>query len=314
MSNYVESFGNQPKLAEKYGLFVNLEKIYNKNVEKNRMGGLDMNKINVAIADDNQRTVEMMTELLEQESDIEVIASADNGEDALRIIKERQPDVVLLDIIMPKLDGIGVIEKCREEMEYEQLPVFIVLTSIGTEKLIECINHMDIDYCMMRPFKQEVLIHRIKQVAKIKGLDQKIRQKEKLQSVEIRKQRTVLDYEFNMKQDVTKIIRDLGIPAHIKGYQYIREGIIMAIEDINMMNYITKLLYPTIAKKYKTTSSSVERAIRHAIEVAWSRGKVELLEEMFGYTISAGKGKPTNSEFIALIADKLRLDYHINAS
>ena len=114
--------------------------------------------------------------------------------------------------------------------------------------------------------------------------------------------------------DVTKIIRDLGIPAHIKGYQYIREGIIMAIEDINMMNYITKLLYPTIAKKYKTTSSSVERAIRHAIEVAWSRGKVELLEEMFGYTISSGKGKPTNSEFIALIADKLRLDYHMNAS
>ena len=120
--------------------------------------------------------------------------------------------------------------------------------------------------------------------------------------------------EFHMKQDVTKIIRDLGIPAHIKGYQYIREGIIMAIEDINMMNYITKLLYPTIAKKYKTTSSSVERAIRHAIEVAWSRGKVELLEEMFGYTISSGKGKPTNSEFIALIADKLRLDYHMNAS
>ena len=117
-----------------------------------------------------------------------------------------------------------------------------------------------------------------------------------------------------MKKDVTKIIRDLGIPAHIKGYQYIREGIIMAIEDINMMNYITKLLYPTIAKKYKTTSSSVERAIRHAIEVAWSRGKVELLEEMFGYTISSGKGKPTNSEFIALIADKLRLDYHMNAS
>ena len=122
-------------------------------------------------------------------------------------------------------------------------------------------------------------------------------------------QRTVIVHEFDMKQVVTKFIRDLVIPAHIKGYQYIREGIIMAIEDINMMNYITKLLYPTIAKKYKTTSSSVERAIRHAIEVAWSRGKVELLEEMFGFTISSGKGKPTNSEFIALIADKIRLEY-----
>ena len=207
-----------------------------------------------------------------------------------------------------------MIEKCRECMEYEQLPVFIVLTSIGTEKLIECVNHMDIDYCMMRPFKNEVLCRRIKQVAKIKGLDQKIIQKETENNFKKNDQRTVIDHEFHMKQDVTKIIRDLGIPAHIKGYQYIREGIIMAIEDINMMNYITKLLYPTIAKKYKTTSISVERAIRHAIEVAWSRGKVELLEEMFGYTISSGKGKPTNSEFIALIADKLRLDYHMNAS
>ena len=113
---------------------------------------------------------------------------------------------------------------------------------------------------MMRPFKQEVLIHRIKQVAKIKGLDQKIRQKEKLQSVEIRKQRTVLDYEFNMKQDVTKIIRDLGIPAHIKGYQYLRDAIVMSVNDMDMLNSITKILYPTIAKKYQTTSSRVERA------------------------------------------------------
>ena len=116
-----------------------------------------------------------------------------------------------------------------------------------------------------------------------------------------------------LENDVTEIIRELGIPAHIKGYQYIREGIIMAINDMNMLNYITKLLYPTIAKKYKTTSSSVERAIRHAIEVAWSRGKIEVIEDMFGYTVSAGKGKPTNSEFIALIADKLRIEYKLRA-
>ncbi|MBQ8924186.1 MAG: sporulation initiation factor Spo0A C-terminal domain-containing protein, partial [Lachnospiraceae bacterium] len=117
----------------------------------------------------------------------------------------------------------------------------------------------------------------------------------------------------SLENDVTEIIRELGIPAHIKGYQYIREGIIMAINDMNMLNYITKLLYPTIAKKYKTTSSSVERAIRHAIEVAWSRGKIEVIEDMFGYTVSAGKGKPTNSEFIALIADKLRIEYNLRA-
>ncbi len=150
---------------------------------------------------------------------------------------------------------------------------------------------------------------------KSKDWIRKIIQKETENNFKKNDQRTVIDHEFHMKQDVTKIIRDLGIPAHIKGYQYIREGIIMAIEDINMMNYITKTYYiQQLRKKYKTTSSSVERAIRHAIEVAWSRGKVELLEEMFGYTISSGKGKPTNSEFIALIADKLRLDYHMNAS
>ena len=269
-------------------------------------------KLKVLIVDGDVSEAEILKVRLQQEFD--VVETAFDGVKAIEDITKYVPDVVLVDIMLPQIDGIGVIEKCREQMEYSQLPVFIVLTSIGTEKLIECINHMDVDYCMMRPFKQEVLIHRIKQVAKIKGLDQKIRQREKEQKVSGKRQRTVLDYEFNIKQDVTKIIRDLGIPAHIKGYQYIREVIIMAIEDINMMNYITKLLYPTIAKKYKTTSSSVERAIRHAIEVAWNRGKVELLEEMFGYTVSAGKGKPTNSEFIALIADKLRLDYHINAS
>ena len=269
-------------------------------------------KLRTLIVDGDIAEAEILEERLKEE--FEVVGAVFDGVKAIEEITTQTPDVVLVDIMLPHIDGIGVIEKCREQIAYDQLPVFIVLTSIGTEKLIECINHMDVDYCMMRPFKKEVLIHRIKQVAKIKGLDQKIRQRGKEQRLERRKQKTVLDYEFNMKQDVTKIIRDLGIPAHIKGYQYIREGIIMAIEDINMMNYITKLLYPTIAKKYKTTSSSVERAIRHAIEVAWNRGKVELLEEMFGYTISAGKGKPTNSEFIALIADKLRLDYHINAS
>ena len=117
----------------------------------------------------------------------------------------------------------------------------------------------------------------------------------------------------NIESDVTDIIRDIGIPANIKGYQYIREGIIMAVNDVNMLNYITKLLYPSIAKKYKTTSSSVERAIRHAIEVAWNRGQIDVINDIFGYTVNAGKGKPTNSEFIALIADKLRIEYRKRA-
>lgn len=267
-------------------------------------------KLRILIVDGDVSEAEELT--VELKDDFNVVGTTFDGVMAIKMIKKQIPDIVLIDIMLPQIDGIGVIEKCMESMEIERLPLFITLTSIGTEKLIECINRMDIDYCMMRPFQNEVLIERIKQVARIKGLDHKIQSNGK--NGKMSRQKLLVDHEFNMKQDVTKIIRDLGIPAHIKGYQYIREGILMAIEDINMMNYITKLLYPSIAKKYKTTSSSVERAIRHAIEVAWNRGKVELLEEMFGYSISTGEGKPTNSEFIALIADKLRLDYHMNAS
>ena len=300
MSNYVESFGNQPKLAEKYGLFVNLEKIYNKNVEKNRMGGLDMNKINVAIADDNQRTVEMMTELLEQESDIEVIASADNGEDALRIIKERQPDVVLLDIIMPKLDGIGVLEHLRNE-NLSKRPIIIMVSAMGQENVCEESMDLGASYFILKPFDLRTIIKQIKQ-ARIK---QEVPERpfvsvpEKIHGLT----------ENQLEIIITNMIHEIGVPAHIKGYQYLRDSIMMAVCDMDILNSITKQLYPSIAEKFDTTPSRVERAIRHAIEVAWGRGKMDTIDALFGYTIHAGKGKPTNSEFIALIADKIRLEY-----
>ena len=158
---------------------------------------------------------------------------------------------------------------------------------------------------MLKPFDNQILKRRMKQVLKAEEETREER------VVELGEELAPLLKERNLEGEVTEIIREIGIPAHIKGYQYIREGIMMAVEDPNMLNYITKLLYPTIAKKYKTTSSSVERAIRHAIEVAWSRGKMDIIQELFGYTIHAGKGKPTNSEFIALIADKLRLEYEL---
>ncbi|MCI5623252.1 MULTISPECIES: sporulation transcription factor Spo0A [Anaerostipes] len=266
-------------------------------------------KLKVLIADSNQTETEKLAEELSQS--LEVVATVFDGVMALESIRRLCPDVVVIDIMLPVIDGLGVIEKCREDLKNEKMPSFIVTTCIGNQKLIECINHMDIDYCIMKPFQTEILRHRIEQITRLHYVNQQIQYGQ----MEVKAdQGLIVSNQYDIRQDVTKIIRDLGIPAHIKGYQYIREGIIMAIEDVNMMNYITKLLYPSIAKKYKTTSSSVERAIRHAIEVAWNRGKVELLEEMFGYTISAGKGKPTNSEFIALIADKLRLDYQIHAS
>ena len=160
----------------------------------------------------------------------------------------------------------------------------------------------------MKPFDGEMIRRRIKQMrpgmtAAARGAAERSPSKEAREGYINR----------NLETDVTNMIHEIGVPAHIKGYQYIREAIMMTVNDINLLNYITKLLYPTIAKKYKTTSSSVERAIRHAIEVAWNKGQIDVLEDMFGYTISAGKGKPTNSEFIALIADKLRLEYRMQA-
>ena len=169
------------------------------------------------------------------------------------------------------------------------------------------------DYYVMKPCNPKVLAKRIIQIADLSKTGEMT--EERKEEDKDLPGGQMYDYGMHsIENDVTEIIREIGIPAHIKGYQYIREGIMMAVNDMNMLNYITKLLYPSIAKKYKTTSSSVERAIRHAIEVAWGRGKIDVIEDMFGYTVSAGKGKPTNSEFIALIADKLRIEYKMHAS
>ncbi len=264
------------------------------------MGGLKMNKINVAIADDNQRTVEMMTELLEQESDIEVIASADDGEEALRIIKEKQPDVVLLDIIMPKLDGIGVLERLQTE-DLSKRPIIIMVSAMGQENVCEEAMELGASYFILKPFDLRTIIKQIKQ-AKIK---QQIPERSFVSVPEKIHGLT----ENQLEIIITNMIHEIGVPAHIKGYQYLRDSIMMAVCDMDILNSITKQLYPSIAQKFDTTPSRVERAIRHAIEVAWGRGKMDTIDALFGYTIHAGKGKPTNSEFIALIADKIRLEY-----
>ena len=219
------------------------------------------------------------------------------------MIKNTEPDVVLLDIVMPKLDGLGVIDKVNRDKSLKKHPNFIMISAIGQEKVTEDAFRLGADYYIMKPFDKDMIVRRIKMVKNYGN----------------RKTGEVLKPGFheeqqekrNLEADVTNIIHEIGVPAHIKGYQYLREAIIMSVNDIEMLNSITKILYPTIAKKYQTTSSRVERAIRHAIEVAWSRGKMDTIDELFGYTIHNGKGKPTNSEFIALIADKIRLEYHM---
>ncbi len=264
-----------------------------------------MEKINVLIVDDNARTVSMLEEIVQADEEMNVIGKAENGLDALEMIKEKEPDVVLLDLIMPKLDGLGVLEKVKKDKELKKVPAFIVISAIAQERVTENAFELGASYYILKPFEGSVVLSRIKQV-KGRGGNQHILEKRGvLSACEV----APMNRPHNLEADVTDIIHEIGVPAHIKGYQYLRDAIMMSVDDHEMLNSITKQLYPSIAKRHKTTPSRVERAIRHAIEVAWSRGKMDTINDLFGYTVSYGKGKPTNSEFVALIADKIRLEY-----
>jgi two-component system response regulator (stage 0 sporulation protein A) len=182
-----------------------------------------------------------------------------------------------------------------------------MISAIGQETITEDAFSKGADYYIMKPFDNDFVIERIKRARGRQLLTQGTVRGEAV------KQQMVQEQPHDLEADVTNMIHEIGVPAHIKGYQYLRDALILSVNDIEMLSSITKILYPTIAKKYQTTSSRVERAIRHAIEVAWSRGKMDTIDELFGYTIHNGKGKPTNSEFIALIADRIRLDYRSKA-
>ncbi|MCI5944306.1 MAG: sporulation transcription factor Spo0A [Eubacterium sp.] len=267
----------------------------------------------VIVADNSESCRKELHQNFEKREEITIVAEADNGKDALRLITELHPEIVILDVVLPVLDGLSVIEKVNEEMPSEERPYFIVLSSMGNQSMIECASRLGAAYYIMKPCSPDNLARRILQIMFCKEPEENPLKEQRPKTMASGVRYPDSCAAGTLEADITSIIREIGIPAHIKGYQYIREAIMMTVNDINLLNYITKLLYPTIAKKYKTTSSSVERAIRHAIEVAWNRGKIDVLEDMFGYTISAGKGKPTNSEFIALIADKLRLEYRMHA-
>ena len=262
-----------------------------------------MDKLNIAIADDNDKILQLLDRIVSSDDELKVVGKTDNGEELYNIIKKQEPDVVLLDIVMPKMDGLTVMERVNHDKEIRKHPAFIVITAVGQEKITEDAFDLGADYYILKPFDNEMVLNRIKH--KRVSKDRNFAKVQKVNAYESKKEYM----ERNLETDVTNIIHEIGVPAHIKGYQYLRDSIIMSVGDMEMLNSITKILYPTIAKKYQTTPSRVERAIRHAIEVAWSRGKMDTIEELFGYTVSNGKGKPTNSEFIALIADKIRLEY-----
>ena len=261
-----------------------------------------MEKLNIAIADDNERMVQLLDQIVSSDEELQVVGKAGNGEDLIEIIREKKPDVVLLDIIMPKLDGLTVMDRVNQDSNLRK-PAFIVISAVSQEKMTEDAFELGADYYILKPFDNDTVVNRIKRVR-----TRQLRNASKTKKISAYESQKAY-MEHNLETDVTNIIHEVGVPAHIKGYQYLRDAIIMSVNDMEMLNSITKILYPTIAKRHQTTPSRVERAIRHAIEVAWSRGKMDTIEELFGYTVSSGKGKPTNSEFIALIADKIRLEY-----
>lgn len=254
---------------------------------------MNLRGIKILIADDNKEFCELLKEFISQEEDFQLVGVANNGLEAVEIINREKPDVVILDIIMPHLDGIGVLEKLASE---QHRPKVIMLTAFGQESVTHKAIELGADYYILKPFDFSVLATRIRQLAEGETIPQytpPIRTK-------------------NLDVAVTNIIHEMGVPAHIKGYQYLRDAILMVVDEVNLLGAVTKELYPMIAQKYTTTPSRVERAIRHAIELAWDRGNVEMMNKFFGYTINLERGKPTNSEFIAMVADKLRISAKVS--
>ncbi len=279
-----------------------------KYIEKERI--MKDTQLKVIIADSNVQDRESKQLSMEAKG-MEVVLSTGDGNKVLRAISDGKADVIVMDMILSGLDGIGILEECSHMSGKK--PIFIIQTALRMENLVEQAIKYGADYYMMKPVSNQMLISRVRQLVNKRylrenghlsrgGLLKNVKEYETVKSVD--SVRLV-----NLEVDVTNLLLEIGIPAHIKGYQYIREGIMFAFYDKNMLHFITKCLYPAIAKKYNTTSSSVERTIRHAIEVAFRRGNKEMLEEIFINTVNAKKNKPTNSEFIALLADKLRLEY-----
>ena len=249
-----------------------------------------MENVNVVIVDDNPMILNTLDEVISSEAGLSVIGRADNGKDAIDMIKDTQPDVVLLDLVMPQMDGITVVENIKKKTSMLKNPAFIILSAVGGEQMTEEAFQAGANYFLMKPFDKDILVNKIRRIGKrpVRPVPGKVLEAPLKAATP---EEAAMNREEYMKEhletDITK----------------------MVVRDREMMEAVTKILYPEIAKKNYTSSSRVERAIRHAIEVAWGRGSLEVIDELFGYTISTGKGKPTNSEFIALIADKICLDY-----
>lgn len=269
-------------------------------------------KISIVLVDDSKSLCEYIADYFSKTEDLDVIGVAHDGEEGYEMICEKKPDVALMDIVMPKMDGLELLEKLQET-KLEKKITYIMLSAVGNDSITAKAMQLGAHYYIVKPFeKLDSLTRKIRQVYHTVHGEAVARPAyvgaEYNAMIPGGKDR-IPNYidEDNLQSVITDVIHELGVPAHIKGYHYLREAIGLCIHDGEFINSITKMLYPTVARNYQTTSSRVERAIRHAIEVAWSRGREEVLTDLFGYTIDTNKGKPTNGEFIAMISDSIRL-------
>lgn len=239
-------------------------------------------KFKIILTDVNEDSREMLRETLEASGRFEVVGSTGDGIQALDLIAEKKPDLLVLDLILPGLDGLGILR----HLNSKERPTVLAISQLATQESIAAAGDLGVAMFLSKPYNEDAMMENLLALA------------------EIRQNR---GHAPGLEELVTSIIHEVGVPAHIKGYQYVREAIMITVENLDVINSVTKVLYPAVAKRYHTTASRVERAIRHAIEVAWDRGDLETLQRFFGYTVSNAKGKPTNSEFIAMISDQIRL-------
>lgn len=255
----------------------------------------------IIIADDNKELLNMISEFLKMQPNMEIAGTFSGGKELLNYLEDNTADILLLDVFMPDLDGVNALNEIKNNSKYNRPNKIVIITAFNTESIMTKTSSLGADYFIVKPIDLNNLHKTLNQLINEnsnKGFTYNLKEKDKSTSID-------LDTE------ITEILHEIGVPAHIKGYLYLREAITMVYNNVDILGAITKYLYPTVAKKYKTTSSRVERAIRHSIEVAWNRGNVDAISQIFAYTISYNKSKPTNSEFIAMIADKLRLAHEV---
>ena len=263
-------------------------------------------KLQIYLVDDSQEMIQKMKNNLKNSHLFEVIGSASNGEQCLHELNGHTIDVLILDLIMPGMDGMEVLSNLKKHAIRVQH--ILCTTPILNDFIISQIQQYDVDYILMKPFELQSLEQRLRVIG---GFHAKSAVKDALVQVNLDEEERQRMQKLELESEITSLLHEVGIPAHIKGYMYLRTAILETYLNVDFLGQITKVLYPEIARKYETTASRVERAIRHAIEVAWNRGNIDAIDEIFGYTISASKAKPTNSEFIAMIADKLRLEHRL---